>query len=119
MSTESQYYQSLNGTTSLTDVVGDRIYPVKLPQDTAYPAMFYDVEAEIEDRLSIDSVDGVYSFSNTFYASSYVDILNITEAFRDISRANQWNIAGYTDMDFVIDKNVYARTLIIIVLGKI
>ena len=119
MGVESSYYSVLTNTTTLTDVVATRIFPIKLPQDVTYPAMFYNVEAEIEGRLSIDDVEGLFSFENTYYASSYGDIIKITEAFRNISKLKGWNIAGFTDLEFVVDKNVYGRTLIINVMGKI
>lgn len=119
MGVESSYYQTLITTPSLTAVLGDRIYPVRIPQDKAFPNMLYDVEVEIQGRLSIDDVEGLFSFSNTFYCKSYGDIIAITEAFRDISKANQWNIAGYVDLDYVTDKDVYARTIIINILGQI
>lgn len=119
MSTEALYYQALSTNASLTNIVGDRIYPIKLPQDVVYPAMFYETEAEIEERISIGDVKGVYSFANTFYAPSYADILKITEAFREISKDKQMNIAGYVDLDFVTEKNVYARALVVTALGQI
>ena len=115
MSTEALYYQTLTA----IPLIGGRAFPVKLPQDVTYPAVIYSVETEIEGRLSIDEVEGLYAFENTFYATSYSDIIAITESFRDISIANGWNIAGYADLGFEADKSVYARALVINVLGTI
>lgn len=115
MSTEATYYQELVGIPQ----VSGRAYPIKLPQNPTYPAVIYNVEVEIEGRLSIDSADGLYAFENIFYATSYSDIIAITESFRDISISKGWNIVGYTDLDYVEDKQVYARALIINVLGTI
>jgi hypothetical protein len=114
MSTEALYYQTLLNTSTISNMLGNRVYPVKLPQNVTYPALMYDVEANIEAMLDASCVTwGLFSFSNTFYASSYSDIIKITEALRDVSQAKGWNIEGFADLEFSTENNVFARTLIV------
>ena len=113
MDAEALYYETLTTNTALSAVLNGRVYPVKLPQTPTYPALMYDVEVEVDELTTVSAVRGLFSFTNTFYAASYGDIIAITKAFRDISMEKHWNIQGYVDLDFVTDKNVYARALII------
>jgi hypothetical protein len=41
MTIEQAIYSYLSGEAGITDIVGTRIYPIFLPQDTDYPALTY------------------------------------------------------------------------------
>jgi len=50
---ESSFAQYLRSRTSITDIVGDRIYSYHLPQGTSYPAIVYRIITSTHDH-SID-----------------------------------------------------------------
>ena len=55
MAIEDALYTRLSGHAGLSALIGDRIYPVKLPQSPVYPAIIY--EARGGDRLHNMGVD--------------------------------------------------------------
>lgn len=120
MSTEALYYTTLSTDTMLSGIISTRIYPVRLPQNVTYPCLMYSVEAEVEGLLDVaENPTSIYTFENTFYASTYPEILQITEALRDICHSMDWNISGFGDEPFVVEQNVFSRTLMITIVSNL
>ena len=114
MSAESTYYQTLMNTPTIDAKLDGRIYPVKLPQNVVYPALSYMADVEVDGYLEIcANPRAFYTFKNTLYASSYSDIIAITEAIRDVSKSMNWNIMEFSDIPFSTENSVYGRVLTI------
>mgnify|MGYP001250097951 CR=1 FL=1 len=113
MGTEATYNNKLISNVTLSGVVSDRIYPIKLPQNITYPCLIYRVdEAVVEGTLDIEANPTcLYVFENMYYANSYSQIIAITDALRDICTENDWNIDSFVDMDFDSDVSVFSRVL--------
>jgi hypothetical protein len=116
MSAESTYSQTLSSDSTLNGIISDRIYPVKFPQNVAYPSLMYRVEADIDGLLDVSSdPSGVFDFENTFNCSSYSQVIAITEALKNICSVNDWNISHFIDNDYNENTQTFSRTLNIII----
>ncbi len=80
MAIEDALYTRLSGHAGLSALVGDRIYPVKLPQSPVYPAIIY--ESRGGDRLHNMGVDaGIRRpiFQIACFAATYDAATNVGE----------------------------------------
>lgn len=115
MSTESTYYTTFLNDITLSGLLSNRIYPIRLPQNVVYPSLIYRVDsAEVEGELDVSNNPNVtFEFENMFFAESYSDIIAITEAIRDICEDMNWNITSFNDVGFDSDLSVFGRYLTI------
>lgn len=119
MTTEALYYNTIND--GLATLLSGRVYPVKLPQNVQFPAMLYSVDdAEADGYVELSKPPPfTFVFSNTFYASSYADIIAITESLRSICYGQNWNINGFADGSYDEDLKTYSRTVSVTVVSTL
>lgn len=119
MTTEAYYYDTINS--GLSSILSGRVFPIKLPQNTVYPALLYSVDsAEADGYLELGKSPAyTFDFSNTFYASSYGQIIEITDAIREICSDENWNISGYADGNYDEALKTYSRTVNITVVSTL
>lgn len=119
MTTEALYFDTLNS--SLSTLLSGRVFPIKLPQNTVFPALLYSVgSAEADGYLELGSPPPyTFEFENVFYASSYAQIIQITDALRDMCATQNWNISGYSDGNYDEDLKTYSRTVSITVVSTL
>lgn len=74
MSLESELYSRLSGFSGLSDLVSTRIYPVKMPQNTALPAVvFQRITGTRQAAFGADTGDVLSRVQVDVFATSYKD----------------------------------------------
>lgn len=76
----------INSKTAITDIIGTnpmRLFPVKLPQNTSYPAVAYRVNNN-DDRATFDGASTYdFGFVDLFcYGKTYSDVHNLWNVLR-------------------------------------
>lgn len=118
MTTEAHYYDIIN--TGLIDLLGGRFTPIKLEQNTQFPAMFYSTDVDGDGYLELSSKPAyTFEFSNTFYAHSYAEITQITDKIIQVCADNDWNISGYADNGYDENLKTYSRTVNVTVVSTL
>ena len=115
MTTEALYYNTINA--GLATLLSGRVYPIKLPQNTAFPALLYSVgSAETDGYMELgDTPPFLYQFDNVFYATSYAKIIEITDKLREVCSAMNWNVTSFADGNYDEDLKTFSRAVTITV----
>jgi hypothetical protein len=91
-------YTLLTTNTGLTALIGTKVYPLILPQDTALPAVVID-----RSSTAVYSNDGTYGFVNTIniavIAASYTESVTIAEKIDNILNFYRGTVAGIKIID--------------------
>ena len=113
MTTEALYYNTIND--GLNTLLSGRVYPIKLPQNTVFPALLYSVgSADTDGYMEYsDNPPFTYQFENIFYASSYAKIIEITDEMRDICKAQNWTLSSFSDGNYDEDLKTFSRAVTI------
>ena len=81
MTIEEALHEYLSGRTEITDLVGNRIYPIVLPQGPAYPALTY---IKISGPVLHD-VDIAYPrFQLSSWGEEYSDVKQLAAAVKEV-----------------------------------
>jgi len=113
MSVESALYERLIGDATVGGYVGDKVFPVKAPPETAYPFVTYQMrETGTNIKDSVSPLDE-NTMQVDIYASGYLECKDIANAVR--ASLDRWNntsekftmsyndtIDAQTDMDLEI-----------------
>jgi len=84
VSFESDLYSHLKADATIAGLVGTRIYPMLLPQDTTKPAIVY-VIVGASDQIDLDSDDGNLQEVRVQidnWCASHADVVTLAEAVR-------------------------------------
>lgn len=84
MSIEEALYAKLTSAANLTELVSNRVYPVKLPQNPTLPAITYQRVSTSRYHTHDTGFSGLARprFQFDCYASSYLGAKNLLEALR-------------------------------------
>ena len=106
MRAEHVIYTLITGAAPVTALIGSRIYPSRLPQNTAMPAIAYQLISGVE----LDPIDAQAGYQImrsrvqvTAMGKNYSDVKNILEAVRIACNYKSGLIGGYQVLSITRD----------------
>lgn len=93
MSVESDLVALLTGDATVGGLIGSRVYPLLIPQDTAVPAVAYqEIAGTGESSLGLDFPGLAYLYQLRLVDDSYLDLLALRTAVLALSGSSQGDI---------------------------
>ena len=74
----------LNASTSITALIGDRLYPVFVPQSPTYPCLSYQVISGSSSYSMDGSAETVKRIQFDAWGTTYADVKNIQQALHNL-----------------------------------
>ena len=94
MGIESGIYTILSGSTSLTALVGTRIYPLHVPQNTEFPMLRYIMTGDevVHSSTSHSNLHTADFEVNCYTRNSYLDVVTLADTVKDIlnTQSTSW-----------------------------
>jgi len=95
VSVEEDLYSWLNDDPTLTTLVADRITPVLLPEDTAYPAITFNrISTEHIQTLSGTTGLALASFQVSAFSTDYLEVSTVASGIRNALEDRQGLLTG-------------------------
>lgn len=109
MTVEATLYDRLSNFAGLTALVGNRIYPVVLPEDVTYPAVTYKRMSTVPNVSCMVEDTGLVRprFQVAAWGSVYDDLVDIKEQVR--SALKRWSTTGVQDTFVVEELDLYDK----------
>lgn len=97
MTIEATLYTRLSGYSALTALVGDRIYPQRLPQEVTFPAMTYQLISHPEQEHCMVGDVGITNprFQFTAWGDTHIEVVNIIAQVK--AALQRWTTTGIQD----------------------
>ena len=99
MSAERIIYSLLSSASGVTAIVGNRIYPLALPEGKALPAIVYDIVAQ-QERIPLSGassprlITAHVRVTAVFSANDYAALVSLFNAARNACRVINATVAG-------------------------
>jgi len=88
----SYLYDKLKNNSDLTNIVGDRIFPIVAEENTLYPYLIMKIESILPAYTKDGRIYDAITVSLTAYAKDYIKVTQIQEICRDILESSSFRL---------------------------